>query len=70
MAKLDWSQCPGVESVRGNRSGAAVFRNTRIPVAVVFDNLELGASISDIMDWYHLSQEQVDAVIRFRDSKA
>jgi uncharacterized protein (DUF433 family) len=70
MAKLDWSQCPGVECVRGTRSGAAVFRNTRIPVDVVFDNMELGASISDIMDWYHLTQEQVEAVIQFRNSKA
>jgi uncharacterized protein (DUF433 family) len=52
MAKLNWSQCPGVESSGGKRSSAAVFRDTRIPVAVVFDNLELGASIEDIMDWY------------------
>lgn len=70
MARIDWSQCPGVESARGKRDGAAVFRDTRTPVAVVFDNLELGASIEDIMDWYHLSQEQVEAVIKFRDSKA
>ncbi len=69
MAKLDWSQCPGVVAVRGARSGAAVFKDTRTPVAVVFDNLELGASVSDIMDWYHLTEEQVLAVIQFRDSK-
>jgi uncharacterized protein (DUF433 family) len=65
MAKLDWSKCPGIECVRGTRSGAAVFRGTRTPVAVVFDNLELGASIADIMDWYHLSEEQVTAVMKF-----
>ena len=65
MATLDWSQCPAVESVPGKRSGAWVFRDTRTPVSVVFDNLEVGASISEIMDWFHLSQEQVQAVIEF-----
>ena len=36
---LDWSQCPVVESVPGRRSGAWVFRATRMPVATVFENL-------------------------------
>jgi hypothetical protein len=35
------------------------------PVSVVFDNLEVGASINEIMDWFHLSHEQVVAVIEF-----
>jgi len=41
MATLDWSQCPAVESVPDRRSGAWVFRNTRMPVATVFENLAL-----------------------------
>jgi uncharacterized protein (DUF433 family) len=65
MATLDWSQCSAVESVPGTRSGAWVFRDTRTPVSVVFDNLEVGASISEIMEWFHLSQEQVVTVIDF-----
>jgi uncharacterized protein (DUF433 family) len=65
MATLDWSQCPAVESIPGKRSGAWVFRDTRTPVSVVFDNLEVGASINEIMDWFHLSHEQVVAVIEF-----
>lgn len=65
MAILDWSQCTAVESIPGKRSGAWVFRNTRTPVSVVFDNLEVGASIDEIMDWFHLSHEQVVAVIEF-----
>ena len=40
MASLDWSQCPAVESIPGKRSGAWVFRDTRTPVSVVFDNPE------------------------------
>jgi uncharacterized protein (DUF433 family) len=65
MATLDWSQCPDVESVADRRSGAWVFRDTRTPVSVVFDNLEAGASINEIMDWFHLAREQIIAVIEF-----
>ena len=65
MSTLDWSQCPAVESVPGQRSGAWVFRDTRTPVSVVFDNLEVGATIDEIMEWFHLSREQVVAVIEF-----
>jgi uncharacterized protein (DUF433 family) len=65
MANLDWSQCAAVESIPGKRSGAWLFKDTRTPVSVVFDNLEVGASISEIMEWFHLSNEQVVAVIDF-----
>ena len=47
MAALDWSQCPAVESVPGKVSGAWVFRGTRMPVSVVFENLEDGMTIDD-----------------------
>ncbi|MDP9171642.1 MAG: DUF433 domain-containing protein [Acidobacteriota bacterium] len=62
---LDWSQCPAVESIPGKRSGAWVFKDTRTPVSVVFDNLEVGATIPEIMEWFHLSNGQVLAVIEF-----
>ena len=65
MANLDWSQCPAVESIPGKVSGAWVFRDTRMPVSIVFENLESGATIDEIMDWFHLSREQIVAVIEF-----
>ena len=65
MTALDWSQCPAVESIPGKRSGAWVFKDTRTPVSVVFDNLEVGATINEIMEWFHLSHEQIVAVIEF-----
>ena len=40
MSYLDWSQCPAVESIPGKRSGAWVFKDTRMPVSTVFENLE------------------------------
>jgi uncharacterized protein (DUF433 family) len=65
MALLDWSQCPAVESVPGKVSGAWVFRSTRMPVSIVFDNLEAGATIDEIVEWFDVTPEQVKAVIEF-----
>jgi uncharacterized protein (DUF433 family) len=66
MAALDWSQCPAVESIPGKVSGAWLFKGTRMPVAIVFQNLEAGASLDDIMEWFEgLDREQVKAVIEF-----
>jgi uncharacterized protein (DUF433 family) len=65
MAALDWSQCAAVGSVADRRSGAWVFRDTRTLVSVVFGNLKVGATINEIMEWFHLSREQIVAVIEF-----
>jgi uncharacterized protein (DUF433 family) len=65
MAALDWSQCPAVESIPGKVSGAWVFRGTRMPVATVFENLEAGATIDDIMKWFDVTREQVTEVLNF-----
>ncbi len=65
MPLLDWSQCPAVESIPGKVSGAWVFRDTRMPVSIVFDNLEAGATIDDIVEWFDVTPEQVRAVIEF-----
>jgi uncharacterized protein (DUF433 family) len=65
MASLDWSQCPAVESVPGKVSGAWVFKDTRMPVSIVFENLESGASIEEIVEWFHVTREQVIAVLEF-----
>jgi len=65
MATIDWSQCPAVESVPGKVSGAWVFRGTRMPVSTVFENLESGATIEDIIEWFGVTREQVVAVLDF-----
>ncbi len=65
MAALDWSQCPAVESIPGKVSGAWVFKGTRMPVAIVFQNLEAGASIEEIMEWFDLTREQITTVLDF-----
>jgi uncharacterized protein (DUF433 family) len=65
MASLDWSQCPAVESVPGRLSGAWVFRDTRMPVSAVFENLEAGATIEEIIDQFDITREQINAVLEF-----
>ena len=64
-AFLDWSQCPAVESVPGKRSVAWVFKDSRMPVSTVFENLESGATIDEIMEWFGVTREQVVAVLEF-----
>ena len=64
-ATLDWSQCPAVESVPGRRSGAWVFKDTRMPVSTVFENLEAGSDSEEIMEQFHVTREQVQAVLQF-----
>ncbi len=65
MATLDWSQCPAVESVPGRLSGAWVFRDTRMPVSAVFENLESGATIDEISEWFRIEKEKVIEVLEF-----
>jgi len=65
MAALDWSKCPAVESIPGKVSGAWVFKDTRMPVSTVFENLESGATIDEIMEWFDVTREQIAAVLEF-----
>jgi uncharacterized protein (DUF433 family) len=62
---LDWSQCPAVESIPGKVSGAWVFKDTRLPVSTVFENLESGATIDEIMEWFDVSREEIVTVLEF-----
>lgn len=63
---LDWANCDAVESVPGKVSGAWVFRGTRIPVAAVFENLEDGLTIDEVVSMFHgLTREQVRTVLDF-----
>ncbi len=65
MPVLDWSECPAVESVPGKVSGAWVFKNTRTPVAVVFENLEDGMTIDEVMEQFPVTRGEVRAVLEF-----
>jgi len=51
--------------VPGKVSGAWVFRGTRLPVATIFENLEDGLGIEEIMEQFDVMREQVTAVLDF-----
>lgn len=65
MAALDWSQCPAVESIPGKVSGAWVFKGTRMPVQIVFENLEAGMSPREIAEEFDVTLEEIRAVLHF-----
>jgi uncharacterized protein (DUF433 family) len=65
MSVLDWSQCPAVESVPGRVSGAWVIRGTRTPVKVLFEDLEAGMSIDEVMEQFPVTREQLDSLMGF-----
>ena len=42
-----------------------MFRNARMPVSAVFENLEAGASIEEIIEQFDITREQINAVLEF-----
>jgi uncharacterized protein (DUF433 family) len=63
-ATLDWSQSPAVESIPGKVSGAWVFRDTRLPIVTVIENLE-DLSVEEVMEQFDVTREQITAVLEF-----
>jgi len=64
-APLDWSNCPAVESIAGKVGGAWLFKGTRTPVSLIFDNLEAGMTINEIMKQYPVTREQINSALGF-----
>jgi uncharacterized protein (DUF433 family) len=54
-----------VESIPGKVSGAWVLRGTRTPVKVLFENLEAGMSIDEVVEQFPVSREQIDSLMAF-----
>ena len=66
---MDWIQCPVVERVPDKVSGAWLFKNTRVPVRALFENLEGGATVGQFLEWFPgVTQEQVLTVLKFTES--
>jgi uncharacterized protein (DUF433 family) len=61
---IDWSTCSAVERSADTLSGAWRFKNSRVPVKALFENLESGATVDQFLDWFPgVSKEQVRAVL-------
>ena len=61
---LDWSTCPAVEKDPAKLGGAWVFRDTRVPVSALFENLESGATLDQFLAWFPgVARTQAEAVL-------
>lgn len=61
---LDWTQCSAVERSPERVSGAWLFKDTRVPVKALFENLEGGARVEEFLEWFPgVTRDQVDAVL-------
>ena len=47
-----WTHCEVVESRPNVLSGVPVIRGTRIPVSTIFENMESGATIDELVEWF------------------
>jgi uncharacterized protein (DUF433 family) len=65
MTSLDWTKCAMVESIPGKVSGAWVLRGTRTPVRVIFENLEAGLSIDEVVEQFPVTREQIEGLMAF-----
>jgi uncharacterized protein (DUF433 family) len=63
---MDWSQCPAVERIPGKVSGAWLFKDTRVPVKALFENIEGGATVQEFLEWFPgVTRTQIDAVLEY-----
>ena len=66
--KIDWSECPLVESKPEVQSGAPVLRGTRMPVAAIIDNFDYGVSIAEIAEQFEVPPDRVEAILTYATS--
>jgi hypothetical protein len=61
---IDWSTCQAVERDPERMSGVWLFRESRVPISTLFENLEDGASVTDFVQWFQgVTLEQVQSVL-------
>jgi uncharacterized protein (DUF433 family) len=66
MLMIDWTQCPAVERIPGKVSGAWLFKDTRVPVKALFENIEGGATVQEFLEWFPgVQRAQIDAVLEY-----
>ena len=62
----EWDRLDAVERAPDTVSGAWVFRNTRVPVAALFENLRDGATIDQFLEWFPgVTRAQVEDVLHY-----
>jgi len=63
---LDWDNCHEVSRHPLVMSGAVVFKHTRLPVSLLFENIADGVSLDEFIAWYPgVEKERIEAVLKF-----
>jgi uncharacterized protein (DUF433 family) len=63
-AIIDWSAFPAVERSADALSGTWRFKNTRVPVRALFENLESGATVDQFLEWFPgVAKQQATALL-------
>jgi uncharacterized protein (DUF433 family) len=63
---INWASCNAVERVSGKVSGTWLFRDTRVPVKALFENLEGGSTVDEFLEWFPgVTRKQVEAVLDY-----
>ncbi|MYK30651.1 MAG: DUF433 domain-containing protein [Boseongicola sp. SB0670_bin_30] len=47
----DWTNCPAVDRDSSKISGDWAFEGTRVPASALFENLESGAPVKELIEW-------------------
>lgn len=49
---MKWSECKAIERDSRKVSGTWVFKNTRVPVSALFDNIDSVATVDEFLEWF------------------
>ena len=61
---FSWEKCSAVEQIPGKVSGTWLFKDTRVPVKALFENLEGGCTVQEFLEWFPgVTLIQVEAVL-------
>mgnify|MGYP006432285401 CR=1 FL=1 len=61
----DWKSCKATEKDPDRVSGAWVFKETRVPVSALFENLRDGATIDEFLEWFPgVKRKQVEEILK------
>lgn len=61
---LNWSQCVSIERIPGKVGGVWLFKDTRVSVSALFENLKSGATVEEFLQWFPgVDREQIDAIL-------
>ena len=64
--EVDWLKCSVVESNPEKLGGTLVFKNTRLPISAIFNNLQDGYMIDDLLLMFPgVTREQIQSLLDY-----